>query len=233
MLYCLFEWLDGKYDIPGFGVFQYITFRSVLGILFSLVISLLIGKRIINLLRRKLIGESIRDVGPESHKKKAGTPTMGGLIIIAAITIPTLLWADITNMYVILILVATLWIGAIGFVDDYIKVFKKDKAGLKGKFKIVGQVGLGLIVGVTMVTHPDFEGKQGELYPGNVIRPGSELTEAGFEYGDRLISVNGEKDMDKLESADYSSLNSYLVERGDVPGKGSWSRSRSLQKKPV
>ena len=129
MLYHFLTWLHAKYHIPGFGVFGYITFRAIMGILFSLFISLLIGKKMIDLLRRKLIGESIRLEGPETHKKKAGTPTMGGLIILAAVIVPTLLWADLKNAYILLILVSTIWMGFIGFLDDYIKVFRKNKAG--------------------------------------------------------------------------------------------------------
>ncbi len=219
MLYHLLTWLDAKYDIPGFGVFNYITFRAVLGILFSLIISLLIGKKIIDLLRKKLIGESIRTDGPDSHKKKAGTPTMGGLIILAAILIPTLLWADLRNMYVILILVATVWMGFIGFMDDYIKVFKKDKAGLKGKFKIIGQVGLGIIVGLVMVMHPHFKGKKGQLFPNKTIRSGTYLNEKGFNYGDRLMAVNGADFSHYPSEAEYGGIQNYTVERGDNPGK--------------
>jgi len=189
MLYHLFDYLNKIYDIPGFGVFQFITFRAVMAIIFSLFISLLIGKQIINLLKRKLIGESIRELGPESHKSKKGTPTMGGLIIIAAIIIPTLLWGDLSNAYVILILISTLWMGAIGFLDDYIKVFKKDKAGLKGKFKIIGQVGLGLIVGLTMLFHPHFSGTRGNCNSKGVIRTNSTLEIAGFKNGDKLLRL--------------------------------------------
>ena len=189
MLFHLFDYLNKAYDIPGFGVFQFITFRAVMAIVFSLFISLLIGKQIINLLRRKLIGESIRELGPESHKSKKGTPTMGGLIIIAAIIIPTLLWGDLSNAYVILILISTLWMGAIGFLDDYIKVFKKDKAGLKGKFKIIGQVGLGLIVGLTMLFHPHFSGTRGNCNSKGVIRTNSTLESAGFKNGDKLLRL--------------------------------------------
>jgi phospho-N-acetylmuramoyl-pentapeptide-transferase len=189
MLYHLFDYLNKIYDIPGFGVFQFITFRAVMAIIFSLFISLLIGKQIINLLKRKLIGESIRELGPESHKSKKGTPTMGGLIIIAAIIIPTLLWGDLSNAYVILILISTLWMGAIGFLDDYIKVFKKDKAGLKGKFKIIGQVGLGLIVGLMMLFHPHFSGTRGNCNSKGVIRTNSTLEIAGFKNGDKLLRL--------------------------------------------
>ena len=159
MLYYLFEYLHKHYDFPGAGVFQYISFRAAMAVIFSLIISLLFGKRIINLLHRKQVGETIRDLGLAGEKQKQGTPTMGGLIILSAIIIPTLLFAKLHNIYVILMLVATVWLGLLGFLGDYIKVFKKDKKGLAGKFKIVGQVGLGLIVGTTFYFHPDIQTK--------------------------------------------------------------------------
>jgi phospho-N-acetylmuramoyl-pentapeptide-transferase len=149
MLYYLFEYLN-QLDIPGAGVFQYISFRAGMAAFFSLVITISFGKNLINYLRRKQVGEDIRDLGLEGQMSKKGTPTMGGLIIIAAILIPTLLLAKLDNVYVILLLITTVWLGLIGFLDDYIKVFKKDKKGLAGKFKIIGQVGLGLIVGLTL-----------------------------------------------------------------------------------
>jgi len=154
MLIYLFEYLD-KLGVPGAGVFQYISFRSAFAVLTSLVISILFGKRIIDFLRKKQIGESIRDLGLEGQTQKEGTPTMGGVIILAAILIPTLLFADLTNIYVILMLVTTVWLGFVGFLDDYIKVFRKDKKGLKGKAKIFGQVILGFIVGLTLFLHED------------------------------------------------------------------------------
>ena len=150
MLYYLFKWLHKAYQLPGAGVFEYISFRSAMAILTSLFISMIIGKRLINYLRMKQVGESVRDLGLDGQKQKEGTPTMGGLIILAAILIPTLLFAKLNNVYVILILFSTIWLGLIGFLDDYIKVFLKDKKGLAGKFKIMGQIGLGLIVGLTM-----------------------------------------------------------------------------------
>ncbi len=155
MLYYLFDYLDKTLDFPGAGVFQYISFRAAMALIFSLIISLLFGKRIINFIRRKQIGETIRELGLEGQTQKTGTPTMGGLIIIAAIIIPTLLFAKIHNVYIVLMLITTIWLGGIGFLDDYIKVFKKDKEGLKGKFKILGQVGIGLIVGSVLYFHPD------------------------------------------------------------------------------
>jgi len=150
MLYYLFRYLQETFDLPGSGVFQYTSFRAILAIMVSLTISLLFGKTLIEKLRNRQVGETIRQLGLEGENAKKGTPTMGGLIIIAAILVPTLLFAKLRNIYVILMVVTTVWLGLIGFLDDYIKVFKKDKAGLAGKFKIVGQLGLGLIIGLTL-----------------------------------------------------------------------------------
>ncbi|MFC2100193.1 phospho-N-acetylmuramoyl-pentapeptide-transferase [Bacteroidota bacterium] len=150
MFYYLFDYLERCCDLPGAGVFEYITFRAAMAIITSLTISMLFGKSLIRLLKRKQVGEPIRDLGLEGQMQKEGTPTMGGLIILAAVLIPTLLFAKLDNIYIILMLVSTVWLGLIGFIDDYIKVFKKDKKGLAGKFKIYGQIVLGLIVGLTM-----------------------------------------------------------------------------------
>lgn len=154
MLYYLFEFLDKSTNLPGTGVFQYITFRSGLAVLLSLLISTIFGKKIINFLRNQQVGETVRELGLEGQTQKAGTPTMGGLIIILATLIPVLLLAKLDNIYIVLLIVTTLWMGTIGFIDDYIKIFKKDKEGLKGKFKVIGQVGLGLIVGSVLYFHP-------------------------------------------------------------------------------
>ncbi|ESU29404.1 phospho-N-acetylmuramoyl-pentapeptide-transferase [Flavobacterium limnosediminis JC2902] len=154
MLYYLFQYLDKVMDVPGTGVFQYITFRSGLAIILSLMISTIFGKRVINYLRRLQIGETVRELGLEGQTQKAGTPTMGGLIIIFSTLIPVLLLARLDNIYVLLLIVTTVWMGTIGFIDDYIKIFKKDKEGLKGRFKVIGQVGLGLIVGSVLYFHP-------------------------------------------------------------------------------
>jgi phospho-N-acetylmuramoyl-pentapeptide-transferase len=153
MLYYLFIWLHKAFDFPGAGVFQYISFRSAMAIITSLFISMIIGKRLINYLKKKQVGESVRDLGLDGQKQKEGTPTMGGLIILAAILIPTLLFAKLNNIYIILILFSTVWLGLIGFVDDYIKVFLKDKRGLAGKFKVMGQIILGVVVALTMYFH--------------------------------------------------------------------------------
>lgn len=157
MLYHLFKALD--FAIPGSGAFNYISFRAGMALITSLVISLWIGKGIIRLLQRMQVGETIRELGLEGQKEKQGTPTMGGLIILAAILIPTLLFARLNNVYILLLLASTVWLGAIGFADDHIKVFKKDKRGLAGKFKVVGQVGIGLIVGLTVYFHPSIRTK--------------------------------------------------------------------------
>ena len=155
MLYYFFQYLDKTFDFPGAGVFQYISFRAALALISSLIISLLFGKQIIEFIRRKQIGETIRELGLEGQVQKTGTPTMGGLIIIAAIIIPTLLFAKVLNVYIVLMLISTVWLGGIGFLDDYIKVFKKNKEGLQGKFKIIGQIGIGLIVGCVFYFHPN------------------------------------------------------------------------------
>lgn len=147
MLYHLFNYLDTVYDFPGAGLFRYISFRAGASILLSLIISMVLGKRIIEWLQLKQVGEIVRDLGLEGQLKKQGTPTMGGIIILSSILIPSLLFNDLTNIYVQTMLIATVWLGLIGFLDDYIKVFKKNKAGLAGKFKVVGQVGVGIIVG--------------------------------------------------------------------------------------
>lgn len=154
MLYHLFTWLDKHFDIPGAGLFQFLSFRAAVAILISLLISLFFGKSLINMLQRRQAAERIRTLGLEGESEKAGTPTMGGLIILAAIVVPTLLLADLRNVYVQLMLFCTVWLGAIGFLDDYIKVFKKNKAGLAGKFKVLGQIGIGLIVGAVLYFHP-------------------------------------------------------------------------------
>lgn len=147
MLYYLFNYLDKVYDLPGAGLFRYLSFRAAMALITSLVITLFLGKRIIRALLRLQVGETIRDLGLEGQKAKQGTPTMGGLIIIAAILIPTLLFTRLDNVYIVTMIISTIWLGAIGFLDDYIKVFKKDKEGLRAKSKLAGQIGLGIIVG--------------------------------------------------------------------------------------
>lgn len=155
MLYYLFDILDAKFNLPGAGLFDYLSFRAAMAAILSLVISLLFGGRIIELLRKLQVGESIRDLGLEGQMEKKGTPTMGGLIILSAILIPTLLLAKLHNIYILLMIATTIWMGTIGFIDDYIKVFRKNKKGLAGKFKVIGQIGLGILVGATLYFHPE------------------------------------------------------------------------------
>ena len=155
MLYYFFEFLENQYQIPGASLFTYISFRAAAAIITSLLISTIFGKRIIDFLRKKQIGESIRDLGLDGQIEKAGTPTMGGLIIIISTIIPVFLFANLRNIYIILLIVTLVWMGIIGFVDDYIKLYKKDKDGLRGKYKIIGQIILGLFVGFTLFFHPE------------------------------------------------------------------------------
>tara|TARA_B110000902_G_scaffold212040_1_gene243009 strand:- start:414 stop:1628 length:1215 start_codon:yes stop_codon:yes gene_type:complete len=155
MFYFLFEYLENQFQLTGASLFQYISFRSSLAFIFSLFISILFGKKIISFLKKKQIGETIRDLGLIGQNEKKGTPTMGGLIIIFSTIIPVLLFSNFTNIYILLLLFTTVWLGIIGFLDDYIKIFKNNKGGLKGKFKIIGQVSLGLIVGLTLFFHPE------------------------------------------------------------------------------
>lgn len=155
MLYHFFDYIDQEFDLFGVGVFQYISFRAGLAVLISLLITITFGQRLINLLKAFQLGESIRDLGLSGQMEKQGTPTMGGIIILLGIIIPTLLFADLTNIYILLLITSAIWMGVIGFIDDFLKIKKKNKDGLRGKFKIIGQVGLGLLVGGTMVFHPD------------------------------------------------------------------------------
>lgn len=155
MLYYLFQYLDKQFDFIGAGVWQYTSFRAAMAALVSLLIAMIFGGRLIKVLQRKQVGESIRDLGLAGQLEKKGTPTMGGLIILLAILVPTLLFAQLNNVYVILMIITTIWLGAIGFLDDYIKVFRKNKAGLAGKFKVIGQIGIGLIVGCVLFFNED------------------------------------------------------------------------------
>lgn len=165
MLYYLFEYLEKQFQFPGASVFQFITFRAALAIILSLLISTIFGKKIISYLQRQQVGETVRDLGLVGQVEKAGTPTMGGVIIILATLVPVLLLSRLDNIYVIMLIVTTLWMGLIGFIDDYIKVFKKDKEGLKGRFKVLGQVGLGIFVGAIMYFHPGVTIKQEKVNP--------------------------------------------------------------------
>lgn len=186
MFYFLGTWLN-QFKLPGAGLFQYISFRSAMALITALIVSMLFGKRIINYLRVKQVGESVRDLGLDGQIQKAGTPTMGGIIILAAILVPTLLFAKLNNIYIILMLLTTTWLGLIGFLDDYIKVFKKNKAGLAARFKIVGQVSLGLIVGLTMFFHKDIV--VGDKFP---------VKTADVTVNDRVLSLQDIGDKDGL-----------------------------------
>lgn len=216
MLYYLFEYLESM-NLPGAGVFQYISFRSGMAIIFSLTLAAIYGKRVIQFLQKKQIGEVVRDLGLEGQMQKKGTPTMGGLIILGAILIPVLLFAKLDNIYIILMLITTVWLGFIGFVDDYIKVFKKDKKGLAGKFKILGQIGLGLIVGLTLYMSNDVVIR--EKVPTTGSEPKIELTadEINAETpGYQVIDVKSTKTtipFFKNNEADYANLVKFLGEK--------------------
>lgn len=177
MFYYLFKYLN-EIDFPGSGMFQFISFRAGLAVMIALILSLVYGKRIIRYLQKKQIGEVVRDLGLEGQYAKKGTPTMGGLIIIASILIPTLLFARLDNIYIILMIITTIWLGLIGFIDDYIKVFKKNKEGLSGKFKIVGQVGLGLIVGLTMYLSDDIVVRENPRVPDSLRNRTTQMVNA-------------------------------------------------------
>ncbi len=165
MLYYLFEYLETNYQLPGASLFGFITFRAAMSVILSLFIATVYGKKIILFLQRRQVGETVRDLGLDGQAEKAGTPTMGGIIIILATIIPVLLFAKLENIYVILLLITTIWMGIIGFIDDYIKKFKNDKEGLAGRYKVIGQVGLGVIVGATMFFHPDITVKREKVNP--------------------------------------------------------------------
>lgn len=179
MFYYLFTYLKEEIDLIGAGVFQYISFRAGMAALLSLIITITFGKNLINVLHRKQVGESIRDLGLAGQLEKKGTPTMGGIIIILAIILPTIFFSRIGNIYIILILIATLWMGIIGFLDDYIKVFRKNKEGLRGIFKIIGQIGLGLIVGLTLYYNSEVVVR--EFEPGQAIESGVEMSELKYD----------------------------------------------------
>lgn len=210
MLYYLFDFLNQTYDLPGAGVFQYITFRAAMAVITSLLISMVFGKRLIDRLHRLQVGETVRDLGLEGQQEKSGTPTMGGIIILMAIVFPTLLWAKLDNIYIILMLVSTLWMGSIGFVDDYIKVFKKDKKGLRGIFKVIGQVGLGIIVGATLYFHPEVTIK--EQLP--VVQTEQFESVNGPSYGDAVKSTKTTIPFFKDNEFDYAYFTNWMGDSG-------------------
>lgn len=213
MLVHLFEYLQQHYDLPGAGLFRYISFRAGAAMLLALLFSMIIGKRIIDKLRKLQIGETVRDLGLSGQNIKAGTPTMGGIILVAATLLPVLLFARLNNVYIILMIISTVWMFIIGFIDDYIKVFKKDKEGLKGRFKIMGQVGLGLIVGITMLANdnvvvrmtPRVAAEHGYTVTDTILvkNPGSEQTFTTMVYAKAPITnvpfvKNNELDYSRL-----------------------------------
>jgi phospho-N-acetylmuramoyl-pentapeptide-transferase len=212
MLYYLFDYLEREFNLAGAGVFQYISFRASMAIILSLVISLLFGKRLIAMLHRRQVAETVRQLGLEGEAQKQGTPTMGGLIILAAILLPTLLFAKITNIYILLIIVVTVWLGLIGFLDDYIKVFKRDKKGLAGKFKVMGQVGVGIIVGAVLYFNPQVVVK--EAYsPAEITNIGIDASELKKEQmNDKVYYTREVKSTEttvpflKESEFDYASL---------------------------
>ncbi|HEY0055785.1 MAG TPA: phospho-N-acetylmuramoyl-pentapeptide-transferase [Pedobacter sp.] len=211
MLYYLFTWLDREYDIPGAGVFQYISFRTAMSIIFSLLVTTIYGNKLIKFLRAKQVGETVRNLGLEGQMQKQGTPTMGGLIILLGILVPTLLFAKLENIYIILMLITTVWMGIIGFVDDYIKVFKKDKEGLAGRFKILGQVTLALIVGWTMYFHPNIVVRQRVTLPTTNVAP-LEVHQEGNEYffTQNLKSTKTNSPFYKNNEFDYAKVLKFL-----------------------
>src|SRR5690606_5603482 len=214
MLYYLFTYLDNQFDFPGAGLFAYISFRTGAAFILSLVITTVFGKNLIAYLRRKQVGETIRDLGLEGQMKKQGTPTMGGLIILLGIVSATILFARVDNIYIIMMLVATLWMGTIGFIDDYIKVFKKDKGGLQGKFKVMAQIGLGLFIGITMYYHQDIvvrEVPAGLTMPDrNYATYDASLENNPLHYGVDVKSTKTNVPFIKDNEFDYGSIVSFL-----------------------
>ncbi len=210
MLYYLFEFLDQNTSLPGTGLFQYISVRSALAFAFSLLISTIYGIKIINKLRNLQVGESVRDLGLEGQIQKQGTPTMGGLIIILATLIPVFLFAKLDNIYIIILIVTTLWMGTIGFIDDYIKVFKKNKEGLKGRFKIVGQISLGVFVGLMLYFNPDVVIKE-KLRQGEVVIS-QDITISSNRFSDAEKSTKTTIPFVKNNEFDYANLLTWMGE---------------------
>ncbi|MDG1040213.1 MAG: phospho-N-acetylmuramoyl-pentapeptide-transferase [Polaribacter sp.] len=206
MLYYLFEYLENQFNLTGASVFQFITFRAALAFIFSLLFSAIYGKKIIDFLRKQQVGETVRDLGLKGQTEKSGTPTMGGIIIILATLIPVLLLAKLDNIYVIILLITTLWMGFIGFVDDYIKVFKKDKDGLSGKFKVLGQVGLGVIVGSLLYFHPEVTIKEQLPADQQIVQQNGKIQVFGDAHKSTKTTIPFLKD----NELDYSKALSFL-----------------------
>mgnify|MGYP001812189487 FL=1 len=210
MLYYLFDYLDQNYNLPGTGLFQYISFRSALAFGFSLLISTIYGRKIIDKLRRLQVGESVRDLGLEGQNEKQGTPTMGGIIIILATLVPVFLVAQLDNIYIVILVVTTIWMGVIGFIDDYIKVFKKNKEGLKGRFKIVGQITLGTFVALMLYFNPHVVVK--EKLPQKEVSQMLELQVPTNKFGEAHKSTKTTIPFVKNNEFDYASLISWMGE---------------------
>lgn len=229
MLYYLFSWLDKSFNIPGAGLFGFISFRAAIALILSLFISLVFGKKIIRFLQIKQVGESIRDLGLEGQMSKQGTPTMGGLIILSCILIPTLLLAKLHNIYIVILLISTIWLGFIGFLDDYIKVFRKNKEGLAGKSKIVGQIGIGLLVGAVLYFHPDVTirreiiGRDNQANPVSISQQNQVKYEKGFDASkEKFVDVKTPITtipFVKNHEFNYSRLLSFIGEQAE---KWSW-----------
>jgi len=215
MLYYLFDYLENQYHLAGAGLFRYITFRSAMAFVLALFIATFFGKRIINKLRRLQIGETVRDLGLDGQTQKAGTPTMGGIIIILATLVPVLLFTQLDNVYIILLIVTTLWMGSIGFLDDYLKVYKKDKEGLKGRFKVVGQIGLGLIVGLVLYFNPNVTIKEKKHHEVVVVQ---KVSPSSF-FGEAEKSTKTTIPFLKNNEFDYASLIRFI---GDDYQKYAW-----------
>ncbi|MFK8059583.1 MAG: phospho-N-acetylmuramoyl-pentapeptide-transferase [Polaribacter sp.] len=215
MLYYLFQYLESQFSFPGASVFQFITFRAAAAFILSLLISSIYGKRIINFLRKQQVGETVRDLGLEGQKQKSGTPTMGGIIIILATLIPVILLAKVDNIYIIILIITTVWMGLIGFVDDYIKIFKKDKGGLKGKFKVLGQVGLGIIVGSMLYFNEDVTIKEQLPVDQQIVQENGRKK----VFGDAHKSTKTTVPFFKNNELDYSKAFSFL---GDGYEKYGW-----------
>ncbi|UOY07584.1 phospho-N-acetylmuramoyl-pentapeptide-transferase [Muricauda sp. SCSIO 64092] len=213
MLYYLFEYLERQYQLPGASLFQFLTFRAAVAVILSLLIAMVYGKRIILFLQKQQIGETIRDLGLEGQQQKAGTPTMGGIIIIMSTLIPVLLVGDLKNIYVVLLIVTMLWMGIIGFIDDYIKIFKKDKKGLKGRFKVMGQIVLGLIVGAVLYFHPMVTMKEKDVM---TITQDFKVEKV---YGQEIKSVRTNIPFFKNNELDYADLISWM---GDGAADYAW-----------
>ena len=219
MLYYLFEYLEKQFQFPGATLFGFLTFRAALAMILSLLISTIYGKRIIRFLQKKQMGETIRDLGLEGQKEKAGTPTMGGIIIILATLIPVLLLAKLENIYIILLIVTTIWMGIIGFIDDYLKKFKNDKDGLKGRFKVLGQIGLGIIVGATLFFHQDVTMKEKlPIEQQRVLLAENPDIEASKLFQDEIKSTKTTIPFVKGNEFDYAKLITWIS-----PGLGKYA----------